>query len=127
MMLNGSIEALQPDPAARAERVRRLTRWSWWMVPMAVGSFLAAFAIGTYLMSVQGVAEGGLLSAAGLSGWLAALLVTAIAVAPLVVGVVLGVRAVRLETGRRTWLPLGVNSVLLTWLLVTSLAQLAFG
>jgi len=104
-----------------------LTRWAWAMVPMLVVSFVAAFALGTAFMAALGVAEGDLLVAAGPLGWLAALAVLAVGIAPAVVGVVLGLRATRAGGGVLAVSAFVVNGLLALYLAVVQLAQAAVG
>ena len=103
---------------------RRLVRWSWAMLPMLVVSFALAYGSGTLLMRALGVPEGAILTTAGVAGWLAALLVLAVAASPLLAGVLLARRALRQGAGRAALVPLFLNCLLLAWLLLSTLLQL---
>jgi len=124
--------ALHPYPDRVAPRAplppaaHRLVRWSWGMLPLLVPSFVLAYGAGTLLMHALGVPETDLLSTTGVAGWLAALLVLAVAVAPLAAGVLLARRALRVGAGRAALVPLFVNGLLLAWLLLSTFLQLAF-
>lgn len=87
----------------------------------------AAYLAGTSLRSALDVPEGELLTTAGWMGWLAAVGVLLIQVAPLVVGVVLAWRARLHGAAGRAVVPLVVNGVLLAYLVVTQAAQLLMG
>jgi len=123
---------LHAHPDRRARRptllpaAHRLVRWSWAMLPLLVVSLALAYGGGTLLMRALDVPEGELLTTAGLAGWLAALLVLAVSVAPLVAGVLLARRAVQQGAGRAGLVPLFVNGLLLAWLLLSAFLQLAF-
>jgi len=116
---DGAISSAPSQPATA-----RLVRWSWVMVGLLLASYLVAFVVGTLLMHALDVPEGELLTTAGALGWLAALLVLAIGVAPLVAGVVLAGRAHRRGVGRSALLPMVVNGLLLAWLVLSTVLQL---
>jgi len=124
--------ALYPSPDRVAPRappppaVHRLVRWSWAMLPLLLVSFVLAYGAGALFMHALDVPETGLLSTAGVAGWLAALVVVAVGVAPLMAGVLLARRALRLGAGRAALVPLFVNGLLLAWLLLSTFLQLAF-
>jgi hypothetical protein len=120
----GAPGADQDDQDADIRQVRRLIRRSWWALAFLFGTFPLAFALGSILMSLLDVPEGELLSTAGALGWLAALLVLAVEVIPLVAGVTLALRARRLGAGPSANAPLTVHAVLLAGLLTTQLLQL---
>ncbi|MGF1663132.1 MAG: hypothetical protein ACFCVG_11825 [Kineosporiaceae bacterium] len=95
------------------------------MVPSLVASYVIAYLLGVLLTILLDVPEGELLSTAGVRGRLAAVLVLVVMVIPPVAGVVLAARALRGGAPARA--PLAVNGVLLLYLLVVSITQLAVG
>lgn len=119
-----AIRETAPRPFVPRWRRDRLTRRAWVVVVFLPVLYLAAYAVGTGLMALLDVAEGELLISAGPVGWVAALAVLTLMVAPAVVGVVLARRARRAGGGRAARAALVVNAVLLAWLTFSSLAQL---
>jgi hypothetical protein len=113
------------DEASQLARARRLTTWSWLMVPSLVVSYTLAYAVGTLLMGALDVPEGELITSAGGPGWLAGACVTAIGVAPLVCGVALASRALRYGAGSSAKAGRVVNGILLVWLLASQILQMA--
>lgn len=94
---------------------QRLTRWSLLMI---VVYLMWAIALGFFgslvLMPWLDLSEGSLLlMAGGVAGWVAQIGMTVLLIAPIVVGMVLAVKAVR-RGGRWTaWLALGLNAVVI--------------
>jgi hypothetical protein len=112
------------EPIMNATRTRGPVFWSWMMLPATVVTFVAAYFVGTLMTGALDLAEGEMLSSAGLLGWTTAVLVMLLMVFPLVVGVVLARLAVRRGEGSRAVAPLVVNAVLLGYLVLSQVIQL---
>lgn len=102
-----------------------MTRWSWLMLPAAAGALVLGEVVGSLLMRLLGVPEGEVLSSAGVRGWLAGALVVLVSISPLAAGVLLADRALRYGIPGRSWIALLVNAVVLVFLLVAQVLQLA--
>lgn len=92
----------------------RLTRWSLLMIVVyVVWALVLGMTLGALLMSWLGLSEGDLLlMAGGAGGWLSSIAMSALIAVPLVLGTVLGVKAVR-RGSRRVWIALVINVLLL--------------
>ena len=71
-------------------------------------------------MALLDVAEGDLLTSAGLAGWAAMLVVLAVQATPLVIGTVLGGRAMKAGGGGSAAAACIVNALLLLYVLFTA-------
>jgi len=104
-------------PPAQQERpvwsAHRLTVWSFLMLVVYVVWYFALGMLGMMvLLPALGLSEGDLLlMAGGVAGWVAEVGMSLLLVAPLVVGVVLAVTAIR-RGGRWAWVALVLNGLL---------------
>lgn len=110
-----------PSTPRASKQGRREAILSWWMLPAAVLSTVAAAVLGYAAMAWLDVPEGELLMTAGIKGWVAALIVLAVLASPLLVGVLYGVRAVRDHAGPIGWGALAASSVLVVVLVALPL------
>ncbi|MFO7573022.1 MAG: hypothetical protein R6W48_10575 [Gaiellaceae bacterium] len=109
-------------PAA-AHPGRRYALWSLLMVPALLVLYVPLYFLGTALQSALGLSEGELLVEAGVLGVLAWALMLALVAVPQVVGVVLGLRARRLDERRLGTIGIGLNALVGLYLVVGSIAQ----
>ena len=109
--------------AEPSQRAKMLALWSWLMLPGLIVSMSVGFGVGVILMGVMGGHEGELLASGGVWGRLAALLTLLIGVAPTVVGVLLGRKAVRAGAGGFGLAALIVNAVVLVYLVLVQVLQ----
>lgn len=110
-------------PEEPTQRAKLLTLWSWLMLPVLIVSFGVGYPVGIILMGVLDVPEGGLLTEAGLLGWLSTLLVFLIGVAPVAGGTWLGRLAVREGGGGPAISALIVNGLVMAYLVVVQVLQ----
>ena len=118
------------QPPVRVEipaQARRLTMWAWIMLALAAVSTVVAGVLGYVFMAMLDVADGELLTSAGLAGWAAMLVVTAVMATPLAIGTVLGGRAVKAGGGGSAAAARIVNAVLLLLVLFTAFAAAVQG
>jgi MFS family permease len=114
--------SLPKDPA------RRVATQSLLMVAATAVAAVIAGVVGTFLQSVVfDLGEQELLSEAGASGYVAAVLLLALMVLPAVAGIALGVRARRLGEHRLGTTGMIVNAVVAVYLVFTVAATLLFG
>lgn len=107
---------------------RRTATWSLLMVAATVAAGVVAGIIGTFLqLVVFDLGEQELLTAAGLWGYVAAVLLLALMVLPAVTGIALGVGARRLGERRLGTTGMIVNSLVAAYLVFTVAATLLFG
>jgi ABC-type phosphate transport system permease subunit len=98
------------------------------MVAATAVAAVIAGVVGTFLQSVVfDLGEQELLSEAGASGYVAAVLLLALMVLPAVAGIALGVRARRLGEHRLGTTGMIVNAVVAVYLVFTVAATLLFG
>jgi hypothetical protein len=98
------------------------------MVAATVAAVVVAGIIGTFLqLVVFDLGEQELLTAAGVWGYVAAVLLLALMVLPAVTGIALGVRARRLGEHGLGTTGMIVNAVVATYLVFTVAATLLFG
>ena len=109
------------------ERAQRLTMWAWIMLALAAVSTVVAGVLGYAFMALLDVAEGELLPSAGLAGWAAMLVVTAVMATPLVIGTLLGGRATKAGGGGSSAAACIVNALLLLFVLFTFFAAAVQG
>lgn len=114
-------------PSAPSDRAVRLTRWSWAMVVVFFLDFVAAAVLGTVAVGWLGLAEGELVTAAGLSGWAVVAALAVVELAPAVAGSVLGWRAVQAGGGAMAASALVVNVVLGLYAAAVQAGQLVMG
>ena len=114
--------AHQPGPTVVEvpAHARKLTMWAWIMLAAAVASTIVAAVLGYVFMALLDVAEGDLLTSAGLAGWAAMLVVLAVQATPLVIGTVLGGRAMKAGGGGSAAAACIVNALLLLYVLFTA-------
>jgi hypothetical protein len=98
---------------------------AWAMVPGTAVSLALAAGAGYALMAALGVAEGDPLTSAGPLGAVAAVCLVACIVAPPVAGCVLARRARAAGSGGSAVAVFSVNALLVVWLGVVPLIQLA--
>jgi hypothetical protein len=107
---------------------RRLATQSLLMVAATAAAAVLAGIIGTFLQSVVfDLEEQELLSEAGAPGYAAAFCLLSLMVLPAFVGIVLGVRARRLDERRLGTTGILVNAVVATYLVLTLAAALMIG
>jgi hypothetical protein len=109
------------------ERARTLTMWAWIMLAIAAVSTVVAGVLGYVFMALLDVAEGELLTSAGLAGWAAMLVVTAVMAAPLLIGSLLGGRAMKSGGGGSAAAACIANALLLLFVLFTFFAAAVLG
>jgi hypothetical protein len=112
-----------PDSDAQSRRASLFTLGSWLMLPGLLVSFAVGYAVGVMFLSAFGLHEGQLLTSAGLGGRLAAVLVLAIGLLPVIFGVVFARRALRLGAGGGAKAALIVNAVILVYLVAVQVVQ----
>lgn len=110
------------------ERGRRLGAWSLAMVVVTGVALVLAWAVGTFLgLVVFDLDEQESLSEAGAWGYVSGVFLIGLMVAPAVAGIVLGTRARHLAEHRLGTAGIVVNSLIAAYLVLTSIAGLAFG
>jgi amino acid transporter len=110
------------------DRGQRMATLSLLMVAATVVAAVVAGIVGTFLgFVVFDLGEQELLTAAGVWGYVAAVLLLALMVLPAVTGIALGVRARRLGEQRRGTTGIIVNAVVAAYLVFTVAATLLFG
>jgi hypothetical protein len=119
--------SVAPSSSAPSDRAARLTRWSWLMVVLFFVDFVVAAVLGTVAVGWLGLAEGELLTAAGLSGWAVVAGLAVVELAPAVAGSVLGWRAVQAGGGAMAASALVANLVLGLYAAAVQAAQLLMG
>ena len=102
------------------EQARKLTMWSWIMLAVAVASTIVAAVLGYAFMALLDVAEGDVLTSAGLAGWAAMLVVLAVQATPLAIGTLLGGRATKAGGGGSAAAACIVNALLLAFVVFTA-------
>lgn len=121
-----TVHSSRPDspprrtPQVIPERAQRLTRWAWIMLALAVASTIVAAVLGYAFMALLDVADGALLTSAGLAGWAAMLVVLAVQATPLVIGTLLGGRATKAGGGGSAAAACIVNALLLLFVVFTA-------
>ena len=106
----------------------RLATKSLLMVAVTAAAALAAGIVGTFLQFVVfDLEEQELLPEAGVWGYVAGFFLLALMVLPAVVGIVLGLRAVRLGERRLGTTGIVVNAVIAAYLVLTFAATLLLG
>ncbi len=108
-------------PGRSPGAARMLTLWSWLMLPTLIASFLVGGALGYAFLGLLGLHRGDLLSFAGVAGWAALIVVLVIGALPVIVGVGLGLRAVRAGGGRPAVAATVVNALVLCYLVAVQL------
>lgn len=114
--------SLQEQPA------RRVAKWSLLMVAATALAGLIAGAVGTVLgLVVFDLEEQQLLSEAGAWGYVAGVFLVALMVVPALVGIALGVRALRLGERRLGATGIVMNAMIASYLVITSVVTLLLG
>lgn len=94
-------------------------------VAAVVPTYLVGWAVGTALGSLLDVSEGDLLTTAGPVGWVAAIGLILLLVAPQAVGLRFGLRARRAGAGGIATAGVAANAIIGAYVLVTGIAGLA--
>ena len=106
-----SVRSAPPTRAARDE-ARRLTRWSFVMLPVALLLAVVLVVPFTWVLHLLGLHEGDLLlMAGGWAGWTAESAFDLAQAVPLLIGMWLATRALRQDARWPAWLALGLNAV----------------
>ena len=105
---------------------RRLAVLSLLMVPALLVSFVAAELLGSAFQHALGLAENEMLTEAGAWGWVAVLFLMALLLVPQIAGIVLGVRARRLDEHRLGTVGVTVNAGIAAFLVLTYVLNLVF-
>lgn len=124
--MTSSVAPTQSSPSP-SRRAVRLTRWSWAMVVLFFVDFVVAAVLGVMAVGWLGLAEGELVTAAGLSGWGVVAGLAVVELAPAALGSVLGWRAVQAGGGALAASALVVNVVLGLYAAAVQAGQLAMG
>ena len=116
--------AVAPSPsgtAATDQKAAMRTHRSLWMLPVFFGAFLVTSVIGEYVMLPWlGLNEGDLmLMERGVAGWASEIAFALVLVAPVVVGVVDAIAALRRSGGWLAWVGLTLNALLVAWVIYT--------
>ena len=119
----GSSGAAAPQSGPDPRRASLYTVVSWLMLPGLVVSFAVGYAVGTMFMGSFGLHQGQLLTAAGLGGRLAAVLVLALGVLPVIFGVIFGRKALRRGAHGAAKAAMIVNAVVLVYLVAVQVLQ----
>ncbi|MGN6330160.1 MAG: hypothetical protein ACTHOD_00715 [Motilibacteraceae bacterium] len=108
-----AIRPAPPSPPSRAARdeARRLTRWSFLMLPTALLLAVVLVVPSVWVLHLLGLQEGDLLlMAGGWAGWTAESAFDLAQAVPLLAGMWLATRALRLGAHWPGWLALGLNA-----------------
>lgn len=110
-------QKLAGAPRAEADR---LMRWSFSMLLVFAFAYLVAAAVGFWLLGALGLNDGDLLLMDHSAiGWIAEIGLTLVLATPPVIGVVLGVRAIRAGAGKLALVAVAINGLLALMALVT--------
>jgi hypothetical protein len=120
--------ALSSRLSLPAEGPRRTAAWSLLMVVAAPVAMILAGLVGTFLeFVVFDLDEQDMLSEAGVPGYVAGSLLTALMVLPGIVGIVLGLRARRLGERRLGTTGIVANALIATYLIAAGVVGLVLG
>jgi hypothetical protein len=114
---------VRPHPRADSSgsRARSFGIWSLWMVPMLIVSFVLSFATQVWILGLKGLEGSEPMSQQGAIGWVSFAVGMTVLLAPLVVGVYLGVKARGLGAQR-----LGLAGILVNGSICLALLILLF-